>query len=161
MAGSMAACRQALGRPIHLSETCTSWCKGSRHQLHTGLAWAFETLKPTSSDTLPLTRPHFLILLILLKQCHLLMNQHSNIGSMGAILIQTITGHISAYQWWCFRRKMWSGFWLGGFNVSPVSWSSGSHPQQTYKKKGGFGKWRWASVSISWRRLKAISFLGN
>lgn len=47
----------------------------------TGMLWAFESTKPTPSDTSPPARPH---LIILPQQFHQLRTKHSNIWAQGA-----------------------------------------------------------------------------
>jgi hypothetical protein len=63
----------------HLLRALHSKPLAERERERAGLVWAFETLKPTPSDTPTLARPY---LLILLKQFHYLGSKHTNCMSL-------------------------------------------------------------------------------
>jgi hypothetical protein len=44
-----------------VAESSTSGSTGSRNREKLGLAWAFEIVRPTPSDTCPPIRPHLLV----------------------------------------------------------------------------------------------------
>lgn len=54
----------------------TSGSSGNKKKEILGLTWAFESSKPTPTDTLPAMRPDFLIFF---KKYHSPMSKHSNI----------------------------------------------------------------------------------